>query len=198
MAERSVKQARIEDSKEAILDVAGKLFAELGFSETSSDAIAEMSRVSKPTLYRRFPSKAAMLQAIRKRRYEGLINIYEEISRSPNSPLNKLQILFKSHMTYAIKHKTDFVTLLTERKHMAKIYHDEGWDNLYIVGVKTLFSEAVSNGSLRSDLDTDISARNFIALANWPAMWFAEDRGSITMAALCDETWRTIQDGVIG
>src|SRR5215210_5136161 len=43
-----------------VLDAAGRLFAEHGIDGTSMDAIAEASGVSKATIYKHWPDKAAL------------------------------------------------------------------------------------------------------------------------------------------
>src|ERR1700680_581194 len=47
-----------------ILDAAADLFCERGYGETSIEAIATHAGIGKLTLYRRFPDKAALFQAV--------------------------------------------------------------------------------------------------------------------------------------
>jgi AcrR family transcriptional regulator len=49
---------------ERILDAAGKVFLERGFSGASVDEIAEVARAGKPTIYARFPGKEALFTAV--------------------------------------------------------------------------------------------------------------------------------------
>ncbi len=50
-------------NREAILDAAAALFLESGYDRTSLARIAENARVSKATLFKQFPSKAALFEA---------------------------------------------------------------------------------------------------------------------------------------
>ena len=50
--------------EERILDAAGKVFLERGFEGACIDEIAEEARAGKPTIYARFPSKAALFAAV--------------------------------------------------------------------------------------------------------------------------------------
>jgi TetR/AcrR family transcriptional repressor of mexJK operon len=53
-----------EDRKEEqILEAASILFLEMGYAATSMDLVAQRARVSKTTLYTRFPSKEALFAA---------------------------------------------------------------------------------------------------------------------------------------
>ena len=64
--------------EERILDAAGTVFLERGFSGASVDEIAEVASAGKPTIYARFPSKEALFTAVierlvrRNTRYEGI------------------------------------------------------------------------------------------------------------------------------
>lgn len=55
--------ARIAEIDTAIRSAAIELFAEAGFETTSMDAVAAAARVSKGTLYARYPSKEALFRA---------------------------------------------------------------------------------------------------------------------------------------
>ena len=50
--------------EERILDAAGQVFLERGFSGASVDEIAEVACAGKPTIYARFPSKQALFTAV--------------------------------------------------------------------------------------------------------------------------------------
>jgi AcrR family transcriptional regulator len=54
-------QGKVE---ERILDAAGQVFLERGFSGASVDEIAEVASAGKPTIYARFPGKQALFTAV--------------------------------------------------------------------------------------------------------------------------------------
>lgn len=47
-----------------ILDAAAELFEELGYDETTIDAVAERSGYARSTVFRRYPTKAGLLRAV--------------------------------------------------------------------------------------------------------------------------------------
>jgi TetR/AcrR family transcriptional repressor of mexJK operon len=55
--------AKEDPKEEQILAAASDLFLELGYAATSMDTVAQQARVSKTTLYTRFPSKEALFAA---------------------------------------------------------------------------------------------------------------------------------------
>lgn len=57
------RDALRRETRRAILDAAGRLFAERGFAGTSVDAIAESAAVGRATVFAHFASKADLLKA---------------------------------------------------------------------------------------------------------------------------------------
>jgi TetR/AcrR family transcriptional repressor of mexJK operon len=70
-----------ETKRDAILDVATKLFMAKGFHATSMDDIAHDAGMSKLTLYRRFPDKQSLFRAVVERKCQASLpeDLYERI-----------------------------------------------------------------------------------------------------------------------
>ena len=66
-ARRSIGARRNPDSAEAILEAAEALLVEAGYAGFSIEAVARRARAGKPTIYRWWPSKAALLLEVYKR-----------------------------------------------------------------------------------------------------------------------------------
>lgn len=70
---------RAGEVEERILDAAKTIFLQQGFEGASVDEIAQRARAGKPTIYARFPNKAALFaaviarQAARNTQYENLV-----------------------------------------------------------------------------------------------------------------------------
>lgn len=62
-----------EDRRRQLLDVAQQLFSREGFHRVSMDDIADLAQVSKPVLYRHFPSKVDLYTAVIDRRGQSLV-----------------------------------------------------------------------------------------------------------------------------
>lgn len=60
-ARRSIGAKRNPDSAEAILEAAEAVLVEAGYAGFSIEAVARRARAGKPTIYRWWPSKAALL-----------------------------------------------------------------------------------------------------------------------------------------
>lgn len=58
------KAAADSDLRQAVADVASRLFIEKGYGATTTEEIAACCKISKQTLYRLFPGKAALFAAV--------------------------------------------------------------------------------------------------------------------------------------
>jgi AcrR family transcriptional regulator len=67
----SRRRLRAEESRERMLEVARRLFAERGYSETTIEAIASAADVAVPTVYAAFQSKRGVLSALMTRLASG-------------------------------------------------------------------------------------------------------------------------------
>ena len=66
-ARKSIGARRNPDSAEAILEAAEAVLVEAGYAGFSIEAVARRARAGKPTIYRWWPSKAALLLEVYKR-----------------------------------------------------------------------------------------------------------------------------------
>jgi AcrR family transcriptional regulator len=67
------------ERRELILEAAGRLFGEGGYSHTTLDEIAAAAQVTKPILYRHFDSKKALYLALLERHREDLPRFFERV-----------------------------------------------------------------------------------------------------------------------
>src|SRR5690606_6705519 len=72
---KSIGARRNPDSAEAILEAAEAILAERGLSGFSIEAVARAARAGKPTIYRWWPSKSALL-----------LEVYQRQKRAPAAP----------------------------------------------------------------------------------------------------------------
>ena len=100
------KRLPASERKELILDAALRPFVEYGYHGATMDTIAERADVTKPILYRHFPSKKELLLAILERSGKELRNSMIE----PGSPFIDL----KERIRHDVKAHLDYV----ERREM--------------------------------------------------------------------------------
>lgn len=75
------RQQNRMNRERAILDGALKVFAAMGYSGCTMDAVAAEAGVTKPTLYSYFPSKESLFQAMMMGKRDVMLDVFEHPSR---------------------------------------------------------------------------------------------------------------------
>ena len=88
--------SKAEATRAAIIDTAEGLFRTLGYQKTAVADIARELRMSPANVYRFFPSKAAINEAICTRILAGLEQLAWGIARGPGTPQDRLRALFRA------------------------------------------------------------------------------------------------------
>jgi AcrR family transcriptional regulator len=79
MASAPQKRLPRAERRELILESAGRLFGEHGYTHTSLDQVAAAAGVTKPILYRHFDSKKALYLALLERHRDDLPHFFERV-----------------------------------------------------------------------------------------------------------------------
>jgi TetR/AcrR family transcriptional regulator len=86
MADERIRDA--ENTRNAVLTAAERLFAEQGFAATSMRDISNASGVSHPLIHHHFGSKDDLYQAVKQRLVEGYAKRFPNAAKAVNRPLN--------------------------------------------------------------------------------------------------------------
>ena len=73
-------QARSQARVELLLDVAAAVFEEVGYDSATTNLVAARAGVPVGTLYRWFPDKAALAEALTDRYLSGLMDLYQHLA----------------------------------------------------------------------------------------------------------------------
>ncbi len=83
---RRAEQMSADDRRDQVLGVAEVMFAEHGYHHVSMDDLADRADVSKPVLYRHFPSKLDLYLAVIDRRGEVLLaEVENALAQAPSA-----------------------------------------------------------------------------------------------------------------
>jgi AcrR family transcriptional regulator len=113
-----------DDTRERIMDVADRLFRQLGFAKTAVADIAAELDMSPANVYRFFPSKNAIVEAICRRCLSELDERAWAIARSRGSAAARLERLILEILAY---HKDN---LLTDKRvnDIVLVAIEDSWD----------------------------------------------------------------------
>jgi AcrR family transcriptional regulator len=157
-------------NRDRILEVAKGAFARSG-ANASLDDIAKQAGVGAGTLYRHFPSRDALLEAVYRAEVEKLAAAERELSRKlpPVEALRAWMLLF---VDYIATKQIIAPALNTLVRGPSKVYQAS---RSQIQGaVDTLVKRAIKSGEIRKDLDPFDLLRALIGVSNvasapdWP------------------------------
>lgn len=95
-----------EELDRKIMNVATQAFLTDGYAATSVDTIAKTVGCSKPTIYRRYPSKEDLFKAVMHNRCKRLFEVAQEAEFSSREPMVALKELFEQFQDFCLEQET--------------------------------------------------------------------------------------------
>ena len=166
-AKRSKTPARkprsdAQRNRERILEVAKDAFTRSG-ANTSLDEIAREAGVGPGTLYRHFPSREALLEAVYRSEMEKLAAAEEKFAQElpPVEALRAWLLLFVDYIAAKQIIAPALNALVGDPKKLFEASYARIWD-----AIRALVKRAVKSGDIRKDLDALDLLRALIGVAN--------------------------------
>ena len=154
-----------EERRQQIADAAASLFARKGFAGVTTRQIARRARVNEAILFRHFPTKDAILQAVMSWVTERLLARVDKAAEGTTSPVAALEAVFMTHIDFVSEHpgvpRMLFGELqrpgetLPKRMVQTLIHH-------YGERLHRLLEAGKAQGELDAGLDVDAAAVLFI------------------------------------
>ncbi|WP_380871682.1 TetR family transcriptional regulator [Sphingomonas sp. DBB INV C78] len=94
------RKETVQDIDSEILDAAQALFAAQGFAATTIDTLVAKLQVSKHTVYRRYPDKIALLDAVANRDTERFRAMLADIQAQETPALDRLERAARAYFDY--------------------------------------------------------------------------------------------------
>ncbi len=142
-----------------------KLAATTNPAEITTAAIAKHMNLTQGALFRHFPNKEAIWQAVMKWVAERLLERTEKAAAGISSPLDALQAMFLTHVSFVSEHPGAPRMLFSELQG-AKATPAKRLANLmmkqYGARIIHLIERGKEQGELRTDLDSAAAATLFI------------------------------------
>jgi AcrR family transcriptional regulator len=167
---RQKPRADAQRNRERILEVAKKAFTRSG-ADISLDDVAKQAVVGAGTLYRHFPTRDALLEAVYRTEVERLAAAEKEFSRT-KAPIEALRAWMLLFVDYIATKQIIAAALNTLVGKPSKLFESSGTQ---IKGaINTLVQRTVESGDIRADLDPLDLLRALVGVSNvasgpdWP------------------------------
>ena len=172
-----------EELTQHIVAVAAGLFIRNGYAGTSIEAVAEQAQVGKNTIYRRYPTKSDLFQAVVDREMEIVLPPIETIITGED-PTTILRHLATTLVEAALRPETTALQRLViaeaERfPEIAAICMSRA--NEHAIAFARAILERLKKGGVRGSTDLDFAAEQFVAcVAYGPHIYALHGRRDLT------------------
>ena len=159
------KHLSADERRAATVDAVVELAAEQNPSEITTTAIAKHMGVTQGALFKHFPTKDAILQAVMEFVAERLLSRVDKAARGAPTPVAAIEAIFMAHIEFVVENpgvpRLMFGELqharLTAPKRMAQTLIRRYGERLH-----DLLEEGKTIGELSASLDTSAAATLFI------------------------------------
>ena len=163
-------RADAQRNRERVLEVAKKAFTRFG-ADISLDDVAKQAGVGPGTLYRHFPTRDALLEAVYRSEVERLAAAEREFSKTKR-PLKALEAWMLLFVDYIATKQLIAAALNSLVGGPSKLFESSGTQ---IKGaINSLVGRAIDSGDIRPDLDpldllrALVGVSNVASVPDWP------------------------------
>ncbi|HEY0639554.1 MAG TPA: TetR/AcrR family transcriptional regulator [Pseudonocardiaceae bacterium] len=170
---------------ESVLQGAAKLFNERGYDGTSMEDLSRKLGITKSAIYHHVPSKEELLRLAVDRALDGLFGVADQVTALDGPAIDRLERLVRGSVAVLVE-RLPFVTLLlrvrgntaVERRAIAR---RREFDRI----VAELVQQAEAEGSVRPDVDPQVTGRLLFGMVNSLVEWY-RPRGGLDADSLAD------------
>jgi AcrR family transcriptional regulator len=163
-------------NRERVLEAAKAVFS-AGGSEASLEAVARQAGVGIGTLYRHFPTREALFEAVYRREVEQLGDLAEQLQCAPE-PVEALRRWMRANVEF-VATKKGMISALALVAHGSTELYAYSFDRL-TKAIGTLLARAVAAGEIRGDISAEDVLRALIGMCYmhdqpgwWTCSWMA-------------------------
>jgi AcrR family transcriptional regulator len=192
------KVSNAHSRRQELLAIAGRQFAEKGFTNTTVRDIADAAGILSGSLYHHFPSKESMVDELLRSFQDELFGQYDEILASDDDARTKLERAVRVSFEAIENHPAEVAIFQNDADHLGRL---DGFGYLADRNAQsrqvwiTLLEEGVASGVLRPDLDITLTYR-FIRDTVWVAVRWYRPGGGLTHTEVADQYVRILLDGI--
>jgi AcrR family transcriptional regulator len=159
---RRKPRADAERNRDRVLEIAKEAFTRSG-TDTSLDDIAKQAGVGAGTLYRHFPSREALIEAVYRTEVEKLAAAEQNFAEimPPIEALRAWMLLFVDYIATKKIIAPALNALVGDPKKVFEASYNQIWE-----AIRALVKRAIKSGNIRKDLDPIDLLRALIGVSN--------------------------------
>ena len=184
--------------REELLQIAGALFAQRGFKNTTVRDIADAAGILSGSLYHHFDSKESMVDELLSSFQTALFDRYDAILGSDLDARAKVDAVVRASFDAIHEHHNEVAIFqndagyLTEFERFSYLEeHNRRFREMWV----DLLAEGTRSGVLRPDLDSELTYR-FIRDTVWVAVRWYRPGGELTSQQVADQYLSILLDGI--
>jgi AcrR family transcriptional regulator len=194
---RKRRDNNFDEKREAVMQAAAKLFRERGYDAASLNDLADMLRITKPTLYYYVASKENLLLEILKRAQDEIIGFLKEADASDRTGIEKLRTVMIQYAMVMISDHGACLARLPWRM-FSRDNHREVLDR--ITEADRILYRIIRLGEKDGTLavpDRVVAYHAIFGSLNWMAYWTRDD-GRIPAEELAEIQVDMLLNGIRG
>ncbi len=184
--------------RDELLGIAGHLFAQRGFKNTTVRDIADAAGILSGSLYHHFDSKETMVDELLSSFQTALFATYDEIVGSDLDARAKVDAVVRASFEAIDQHHDEVAIFQTDAAYLTEFerfaYLDEHNRRFRTMWLR-LLRDGVEAGALRADLDAELVYR-FIRDTVWVAVRWYRPGGELSAQQVADQYLSILLDGI--
>jgi AcrR family transcriptional regulator len=184
--------------RQELLRIAGRLFAERGFKNTTVRDIADAAGILSGSLYHHFDSKETMVDELLRTFQTGLFATYDEILAGDRGGRATVDAIVRASFDAIDQHHDEVAIFQNDAGYLMGFgrfsylrEHNRRFREMWT----TLLADGVASGDLRADLDPELTYR-FIRDTVWVAVRWYRPGDSPSARQIADQYLTILFDGI--
>jgi AcrR family transcriptional regulator len=184
--------------RDELLAIAGRLFAERGFRNTTVRDIADAAGILSGSLYHHFDSKESIVDELLDTFQQQLVDEYDAILASDRSPRSKLEAIVRASFAAIDEHHSEVAIFQNDAAYLSGferfgylVERNERFRRLWT----GLLREGVAAGELRADLDVELVYR-FLRDTVWVAVNWYRPGGALSADEVASQYLSILLEGI--
>ena len=184
--------------RDELLAIAGRLFAQRGFKNTTVRDIADAAGIQSGSLYHHFDSKETMVDELLSTFQAALFATYDEIVGSDLDAGAKVDAVVRASFDAIDQHHNEVAIFQNDAGYLMGFErfaylreHNRRFRQMWV----GLLADGMTSGALRGDLDPELTYR-FIRDTVWVAVRWYRPGGDVTAQTVADQYLTILLNGM--